>query len=72
MPPFRPMKRRELIQYLRKDGFLGPLPGGKHEYMVKENVRVILPNPHVSDIGRALLARILRQAAINREEWEEL
>jgi hypothetical protein len=31
-----------------------------------------LPNPHQSDIGRELLARILHQAGIRREEWEAL
>jgi hypothetical protein len=31
-----------------------------------------IPNPHTDDIGRGLLVRILRQAAIAREEWEAL
>ena len=35
-------------------------------------IRVVLPNPHQGDISRDLLARILRQAGISREEWVEL
>jgi hypothetical protein len=29
-------------------------------------------NPHQADISRGLLARILRQAGIERDEWEKL
>lgn len=34
--------------------------------------RLTIPNPHQSDISKALLAKILRQAEISRDEWEEL
>jgi len=40
--------------------------------MIKDNTRVYLPNPHEGEIGRSLLARILRQAGIDRNEWEKL
>jgi hypothetical protein len=40
--------------------------------MVKGDVTMRVPNPHQADIGMELLARILRQADINRNEWEEL
>ena len=72
MPPFGPVKRKALIDYLRELGFDGPHAGGKHQYMVKGQFKVRLPNPHQGDIGRDLLARILRQAEIAREEWERL
>ncbi len=72
MPHFGPIKRRRLIRYLKELGFEGPYAGGKHEYMVKGELRLALPNPHQSDIGRDLLARILRQAGIDRDEWEQL
>jgi predicted RNA binding protein YcfA (HicA-like mRNA interferase family) len=39
-------------------------------YMVREQLRVVIPNPHQGDIGVGLLARILRQAGVSREEWE--
>jgi predicted RNA binding protein YcfA (HicA-like mRNA interferase family) len=72
MPPFRPIKRAELIRNLRKLGFEGPYAGGEHQYMVRGEVRLVLPNPHQGDISRDLLARILRQGGITREEWEQL
>lgn len=72
MPPLGPTKRRDLIRYLRELGFEGPYLGGRHEYVVKEDLRLVLPNPHRGDIGRDLLARILRQASVDREEWERL
>jgi len=51
MPPFKPIKRKDLI---------------------KGELRLILPNPHQSEISKDLLARILHQANLTREEWEKL
>lgn len=72
MPTFGPISRRGLIAAFRRLGFDGPYAGGNHEYMVKGTIRIIIPNPHRGDIGREYLARLLRQAEITREEWEEL
>ncbi|GIV15769.1 MAG: hypothetical protein KatS3mg022_1204 [Armatimonadota bacterium] len=72
MPPVGPVKRQDLIRYLRQLGFEGPYVGGKHQYMVRGEVRLVLPNPHRGDVGTDLLIRILKQAGINREEWEKL
>jgi predicted RNA binding protein YcfA (HicA-like mRNA interferase family) len=72
MPPFKPVKRKELIKALKEAGFDEPFTGGRHEFLVKGELRLILPNPHQSDISKDLLARILRQANLTREEWEKL
>lgn len=72
MPVFGPIKRRELIKVLRRAGFDGPYAGGKHQYMVRDEIRLTLPNPHQGEIGTDLLARILKQAGISREEWEQM
>ena len=72
MPRLGPIKRAKLISYLRQLGFVGPYSGGKHQFMVKENRRVRIPNPHKSDIGINLLRRILKEAGINKSEWEAL
>ena len=72
MPPVRPIKRSDLIFYLKKLGFEGPRSGGKHQYMTKERQRLTLPNPHKGDIGESLLLRILAEAGVSREEWEQL
>ena len=72
MPPFGPVKRKDLLRYLRQCGFDGPYSGGKHAFMVKDDITIRVPNPHQADIGRELLARILRQAAISRDNWEKL
>lgn len=68
MPPFGPINRK----VFKKLGFEGPYTGGKHQFMLKQDVRLAIPNPHRSDIGQDLLARILRQAGIDREDWEKL
>ena len=72
MPPFGPVKRRDLLRCLKQLGFEGPFSGGRHQFVVKGDVTLRVPNPHQSDIGRDLLARILRQAGISRQEWEAL
>ncbi len=72
MPRFGPIKRKELIQLLKAVGFEGPYSGGKHQFMIKGEITLRIPNPHHSDIGKELLARILKQAKIDRETWEKL
>ncbi len=72
MPPFGPIKRSDLLKFLRKYGFDGPYSGGKHPVMAKGDLTLTIPNPHQKDIGREFLNRILRQAGISREDWERL
>ncbi len=72
MPPFGAIKRRDLIRALRQLGFDGPFPGGNHQYMSKGQLKVSIPNPHRGDISKGLLARILTEAGISREEWESI
>ncbi len=72
MPPFGPIKRKDLIRHLKQLGFEGPYSGGKHHFMVRGEITIRVPNPHQADIGMELLARILRQVGINRDEWEML
>ena len=70
MAGLAPVTRRVLIARLHELGFEGPYTGGKHEFMVKGQLRLTVPNPHQGEIGRDLLIRILRQAGISRKEWE--
>jgi predicted RNA binding protein YcfA (HicA-like mRNA interferase family) len=70
MPRWGPISRRELIRVLRTLGFEGPLSGGRHQFLVKGDLVLTIPNPHGADIGVGLLGRILRQAGISREMWE--
>lgn len=72
MPRFGAIKRKELIRYLKQLGFEGPFSGGKHQFMLKEEITLRVPNPHQSDIRKELLSRILKQARIDRETWEKL
>lgn len=72
MPVFGPIKREVLIRCLRKCGFEGPYSGGKHQFMVKDDITLTISNPHKKEIGKELLARIIRQAGISKDEWERL
>lgn len=74
MPQFGPIRRKDLIGFLKGLGFSGPYSGGKHEFMVRESdkLRLAIPNPHKGEIGKSLLAELLREAGIARSEWEKL
>jgi predicted RNA binding protein YcfA (HicA-like mRNA interferase family) len=66
VPPFGPIQRRELVRCLQELGFEGPYSGGRHQFMIRGELRLHIPNPYQGDIGRALLSRLLHQADINR------
>lgn len=70
MARLAPVSRREFLDRLRRLGFDGPYAGGRHQFMMEGDRRLILPNPHRSDIGSDLLSRLLKQAGITREAWE--
>ena len=72
MPRFGPLRRAELLKYLRVLGFEGPYSGGKHQFVIRGMLRLRLPNPHQEDIGKELLSRILKQAGVDRDTWEKL
>ncbi len=72
MPSLSPITRKELIRYLHLLDFDGPYSGGKHQFMVKGDLRVRIPNPHNKDIAKRLLMQIMREAGIAKEEWDEL
>jgi predicted RNA binding protein YcfA (HicA-like mRNA interferase family) len=69
MPKISPITVKELIRKLKDFGFEGPFPGGKLQYMLKDEIRLSLPNPHRNEISIDLLIRILKQAKIAKEEW---
>ena len=69
MPSLSPVSRRELVRKLKALGFEGPFPGGKHEWMRRDHLRVTIPNPHRGAIDPGLIRRILRQANIAIDEW---
>lgn len=69
MPKLTPVSWRNLVTRLQELGFEGPYAGGKHPQMRRDDVTVIIPNPHEGDISVGLLSRILRQAGVSLNEW---
>jgi hypothetical protein len=45
---------------------------GKHPYMVRGEIRIMIPNPHRQQVSVDLPRRILQQAEVTREEWEKV
>jgi predicted RNA binding protein YcfA (HicA-like mRNA interferase family) len=66
-----PVSWTELVKGLRRLGFDGPFQGGKHPYMIKNNLVLTIPNSHRKQISIDLLSRILKQAGITKEQWLE-
>jgi hypothetical protein len=67
----KPIKRREFIRRFHKLGWAGPHPGKRHGLMRNEPLSVPIPNPHRGDIDWSLAKRILRQAGISEEIWND-
>ncbi len=65
-----------VVEGIEKDSF----PSSRHQFMVRGDTRIRIPDTVGDDededddeiIGTELLADILRQAGISREEWEAL
>jgi predicted RNA binding protein YcfA (HicA-like mRNA interferase family) len=72
MPPLKPVKRRDLIYYLKQLGFDGPYSGKRHQFMLNDSLRFTIPNPHQCDISANFLAKILGQAKVDISDWENL
>jgi predicted RNA binding protein YcfA (HicA-like mRNA interferase family) len=66
------LSRKDLIRKFRALGYTGPFSGGKHQFMIKGNQKIRIPNPHVSDISISLVKEILRQAGISPQEWDNV
>ena len=70
MPKLGPISRRDFLRRMNALGFQGPFSGGKHQYLVRGQIRLPVPNPHAGDIGTGLLKRILNEANVSRVEWD--
>lgn len=68
----KPIKWRELVRRLRLLGWGPPQGGGKHLAMYKEGRKLSIPNPHRGDVDWTLTRRLLDQAEIGSDEWDEL
>ncbi len=69
MTKLSPISFKELVKKLKKYGYQGPYSGGKHLYMIKENIRITMPNPHKKDISVDLILKILKHARISKDDW---
>lgn len=74
MSRLRPLKPEEVIQKLRKLGFVGPIPGGKHVRMVHPQQKKTIPIPvhKGKDVSIGLIRQIINEVGISRDKWLEL
>ncbi len=72
MPRLSPISRRILIKKLRIIGFTGPFSGGKHQFMIKNNFKLSIPNPHKKDIGVVLLSLIIKELKMTTKDFQDL
>ena len=57
---------------MRLFGWEGPFSGKRHGNMRKGTHTVPIPNPHRGDLDWSLVKRVLKQAEIDPDQWEEL
>lgn len=68
----KPISRRELIRRFHTLGFTGPVSGSRHQFVVKGELKVRIPNPHKgSQIDWSLVKELLRQAGIKTSDWDK-
>jgi len=71
MAKLKPLKAEAVITKLKKLGFSGTFPGGKHVRMVHKEKKLIIPIPvhKGKDISIGLIREIINEIGISREEW---
>lgn len=74
MSKLKPLKPEEVIQKLRKLGYNGPVPGGRHVRMYHPETLKVIPVPmhKGKDISVGLIREIINELEISRKEWIEL
>lgn len=74
MSRLTPLKPAQVIRKLRKLGFVGPIPGGKHVRMVHPETGKIIPIPmhRGKDVSVGLIRAIIRELGISPEAWMRL
>ena len=72
MPAWKAIKWRELVIFLKEAGFEGPYSGGKHQYLVKGELKLTIPNPHQADISIGLLSKIQNTLETNSSSFFEV
>ena len=74
MSKLSPLKPEQVIRKLRKLGYEGPVPGGKHVRMVNLTTGKIIPIPmhKGKDVSVGLIRAILREINMTPEEWIRL
>ena len=74
MAKLSPLKANAIVRKLRRLGFDGPFPGGKHQRMVHPDTGQVIPIPihKGKDVGIGLIRELIRELGITREEWIDL
>jgi predicted RNA binding protein YcfA (HicA-like mRNA interferase family) len=74
MPKLSPLKAHEVIRRLRRLGYEGPNPGGRHLRMEHTTTGQIIPIPmhKGKDVKVGLIRDIIRLVNITPEEWNNL
>ena len=76
MSQWKPCKRREFIQKLRKLGFEGPYSGTRHQFIVFEKHRLAIPSNAEYSIPQLRMMIREVEEILNRKidlnEWDNL
>ena len=71
MPPFGPIKRKNPVRYFKQYGFEGPYSGGKHQFMVKDDITIeIVELRKKAGVSQAVFASYLNVSTGLISQWE--
>ena len=66
-----PISRREFFRKLRTFDFDGPHTRKNHPFMRKDKFKLTVPNKHGPDIDGQMVDKILKQADIELDKWND-
>lgn len=74
MSRLSPLEPMAVVCKLRRLGYVGPVPGGRHVRMVHPETGQIIPIPmhRGKNVSVGLIQAIIREAGVSAEEWQEL
>ncbi len=63
---------KKLIRFLEEKGFSVSRQVGSHVVLIRNNITVVIPSHKGKDLGRGIIASILKNANISKDIYQNL
>jgi len=71
MPKIKIVSGKVLIRFFEKNGFKKVRQVGSHVVLTKKEKMLVIPLHKGKDLGRGIIAALLKDAGISRKEYEK-